>query len=169
MNIQRTIPSPPGNEDGYDTDFLRWTEQQVDALRARELTRIDWDNLVEEVETLGRSERNELFNRLRTIIEHLLKYEYGLDRNPAAGWKRTIIGQRPKLLDHINQSPSLRPIASTMLQDLYEDARRQALAAFEEYEPFRLSEYEAALPATVPYTLDQILDKDWLPTPTDAR
>ena len=64
----------------YEQDFVRWTEAQAAVLRRGAETKsnlpLDWTNLAEEVESLGRSQRRELRGRLATIVEHLLKLEY---------------------------------------------------------------------------------------------
>ncbi len=77
----------------YDADFFLWTQEQARLLRnsAHAATNLplDWENLAEEVEDLGRSNRRELRNRLRVVMEHLLKLQHfeirrashGLDRN----------------------------------------------------------------------------------------
>ena len=60
----------------YDTDIVAWAEFQADALRRRAANEIDWDNIAEEIESLARSDRREIRNRLAVICEHLLKWEY---------------------------------------------------------------------------------------------
>ena len=166
MNIQRSIPSPPGED--YETDFHAWLGAQADALRAGDPTRLDWTNLLEEVETLGRSQRLELLNRLTTIIEHLLKYQHGLDRDPAVGWKRTVNTQRTQIRRLLEQSPSLHNLAQDKLEEVYADGRAEALGSFEQYENFRLDHYATTIPANCPYTIYQILDLDWLPEPAGS-
>jgi hypothetical protein len=65
------------NKPLYEQDFFRWTEQQTEALRAAAATRInpplDWENLAEEIESLGRSQRRELGSRILVIVEYLMK------------------------------------------------------------------------------------------------
>ena len=166
MNIQRTIASPDGED--YETDFHAWLGAQAEALRARDPSLLDWNNLIEEVEALGSSERRELDSRLATIVEHLLKFHYGLNREPEAGWKKTIRTQRRDLDRHLRQSPSLRRHAQDSLKSDYEAVRTDTLASFEQYEPVHLPHYRAAIPSDLPYTLDQILDLDWLPEPAGS-
>jgi len=78
----------------YEKDFFRWTEQQSSALReaARSTTNLplDWENLAEEVESLGRSQRHELRGRIAVILEHLLKLEHSPANDPRRGWMETI-------------------------------------------------------------------------------
>jgi hypothetical protein len=64
----------------YDQDFLAWTEQQAALLRARRLDQLDLDNLAEELDTMGRSERGELENRLEVLFH--AHAEVGLPGRP---------------------------------------------------------------------------------------
>ena len=62
--------------DLYDTDFFAWTQQQAAALAAGKASDLDWANLAEEIESLGKHDRREIRNRLRVLVRHLLKWEY---------------------------------------------------------------------------------------------
>ncbi len=161
MNIQRTIPSPPG--DDYETDFLRWTERQADALRARDLAQIDWHNLIEEVESLGRSQRKELMSRVTVILVHLLKYEHGIDRQPSAKWRTTLLVQRQELFGLLDTNPSLVREIADIIDRKYAFARARALSEFLEYEPGRNSYYDDTFPDTCPYTAEQVRDLGFHP------
>src|SRR5215210_6799628 len=96
----------------YEQDFVRWTEVQAEALRdaARSGANLplDWDNLTEEVESLGRSERRELRNRLVTVMEHLLQLEYSPATDPRAGWRDTVKRERRSIEHLLEDSPSLK-------------------------------------------------------------
>jgi Domain of unknown function DUF29 len=84
----------------YEEDFVRWAEAQAAGLRRAAETNsnlpLDWMNLAEEVESLGRSQRRELRGRLANIIEHLLKLEYSPRTEPRIGWLETIGGSGAK-------------------------------------------------------------------------
>lgn len=160
MNIQ--IPQQPHGS--YDSDFARWAQEQAARLRARDAS-LDWDNLAEEIDSLGKSDRRELLSRLTVILEHLLKFQYGLSRDPAQGWSRTILRERAAVDRLLSDSPSLRRAGEAALPALYDDARRGALSAFAEHEAARLTDYERALPQALPFSLNEILDRDFLPAP----
>ena len=100
------------NAFGYDQDFYAWTQTQAAALRAAALgganLPVDWENVAEEIESLGKSQASTLRSRLRTIIEHLLKLEFSPARNPAFGWQDTVERSRIDFDDDIKDSPSLR-------------------------------------------------------------
>src|SRR5438477_5024382 len=78
----------------YEEDFVRWTEQQSSALReaaaAGTNLPLDWENLAEEIESLGRSQRHELHSRIAGIPEHLLKLDYSRANDPRRGWIETV-------------------------------------------------------------------------------
>ncbi|MFM6344217.1 MAG: DUF29 domain-containing protein, partial [Dolichospermum sp.] len=57
----------------YESDYLLWTQDVVSKLRARDFDNVDLENLIEEIEDLGRSKKDELKSRLNTLLEHLLK------------------------------------------------------------------------------------------------
>jgi len=82
----------------YEEDFVRWTEQQSSALRDAAGVGLnlplDWGNLAEEIESLGRSQRRELHRRIATIIEHLLNLEHSPAVDPRRGWMDTIARER---------------------------------------------------------------------------
>ncbi|TYT68647.1 DUF29 domain-containing protein, partial [Microcystis aeruginosa] len=57
----------------YDQDFALWIEKTVKQLKSGDLSQVDLENLIEEVESLGRRDKRELKNRLITLFEHALK------------------------------------------------------------------------------------------------
>lgn len=126
----------------YETDFYAWTEEQAGALRRGELTALDVANLVEELQSMGASERGEMVSRLTELLLHLLKWRYqpGLR---GASWEISIAKQRDGLADLFERSPSLRPRLAEAFDKAYPRARRYAaketglpLATFPEACPF---------------------------------
>lgn len=98
----------------YDTDILSWSEHQAALLRRRAAgdvvneTQLDWLNIAEEIESVGRSERSALSSHVRTIIEHLAKLEVSAAGEPRAGWKDTVLRCRTNVEGLLQDSPSLR-------------------------------------------------------------
>jgi uncharacterized protein DUF29 len=96
----------------YEQDFVRWTEEQSQALREAAQSGVnlplDWENLAEEIDDLGRSVRHELRSRISTIIEHLLKLEHSPATDPRRGWMETIARERSQIEPLLDESPSLR-------------------------------------------------------------
>lgn len=145
---------------GYDTDFLAWTEEQArllrEASRERINTPIDWENVAEEIESMGRSELRAVESALVRVIEHLLKLEYSPAADPRGNWRRTIREQRDQAKDGLEDSPSLR-----IKFDLAKSYRRGRDYATEGLEQDKLP--ADLLPTDCPYSLDQLLDEDWWP------
>ena len=106
----------------YEEDFLLWSEDTAAKLKARDFENIDLENLIEEVESLGRSDRKELVNRLVVIFEHLLKRLYVNLPDDYNGWERTIRTQRSCLKVLLRQSPSLKSKWAESIEYAWQDA-----------------------------------------------
>lgn len=149
--------------DLYDEDFYRWTRRQAAELRraatAGANLPLDWQNLAEEIESLGKSDRRELRSRLRSLIEHLLKLAHAPVEEPSRGWRLSVAHQRGDLGDLLHDSPSLRREARSTLGERYREARFNVVATI----PPAGAPHWPPLPDSCPFTLDQILDRDWWP------
>ncbi len=78
----------------YDSEFVAWTKEQALALRRRATNAIDWDNIAEEIESLGKSDLRDLRSRIQTILDHLMRLQASPAQAPRHGWERTLIMQR---------------------------------------------------------------------------
>jgi hypothetical protein len=141
----------------YDDDFMGWTHQQAEALRTRRLDRLDYDNLIEEIESMGKQQQAELTNRLAVLLAHLLKWQYQPEARDLHGrsWQLTIKEQRLQLARHMRKNPSLTPYVPEAMDDAYREA---VVSAARET---GLS--ESAFPAACPYTFDEVAALDWMP------
>jgi hypothetical protein len=106
----------------YEQDFLLWSEETTAKLRARDFENLDLENLIEEVESLGRSNRKELSSRLIRLLEHLLKRMYVKLPENYRGWEDTIRHQRLEIELLIEDSPSLKSIWSERLEQAWKSA-----------------------------------------------
>ncbi len=149
------------SDTGYEQDFFLWTREQASALRsalrANANLPIDWENVAEEIEGLGRSDRREISSRIGTIIEHLLKLQSSPAIEPRAGWRRTVQRQRGKISDLLEESPSLRPHLPSIITKEMERVR--PLVADE------LAEHGERLADGPDYSEDQVVG-DWWPSRT---
>ncbi|MFM6004301.1 MAG: DUF29 domain-containing protein, partial [Sphaerospermopsis kisseleviana] len=91
----------------YQTDFVAWIHQQQVALNNRDVSSLDWENLAEELNSMGIREKNELKNRLVVLLAHLLKWEHQ-PRKRSVSWFTTIANQRDDLQDLLAEKPSLQ-------------------------------------------------------------
>ena len=94
----------------YDQDFFLWTREQAEGLRHAKASNLplDWENLAEEIESLGKSDRRQLASQVRCILRHLLKLEASPAIHPRAGWRTTVIDARREVAGVLRDSPSLR-------------------------------------------------------------
>jgi hypothetical protein len=144
------------NAELYEQDFFAWTQTTAALIRAGKWQAVDTESVAEEVESLGRSERNALESRLENLVLHLLKWRYQPDKRVrGSSWLRTIIEQRRRLSRLLNQSPSLRPTVPTVLAESYPYVRKRA--SLETRLPL------TTFPETYPWTPEQVLDADFWP------
>jgi hypothetical protein len=109
----------------YERDFFAWTQDQADALRRRSVNELDWENLLEEVESMGRQARNELRSHLIVLLTHLLKWRFQPQRR-SRSWTFSILEQRREAERLILENPSLKPELAEILADAYRTARLRA-------------------------------------------
>ncbi len=138
-----------------DQDFLQWTQQQAEHLRQGYWAGLDVENLVEELETLGRSEQRELGSYLQVLLMHLLKCQYQPEKRTQS-WNATLSHCRDKIQDCLEDTPSLQRFLqdSEWVAKYYRRARRDAA------KERQIS--TAIFPAECPYTVEQNLGPTFL-------
>jgi hypothetical protein len=137
-----------GCETDYDTDILLWSEQQAAALRRRSANSLDWENLAEEIESLGRSQLHAVQSHLIQALLHDLKAEAWPLSRDVAHWRAEARGHRS---DACRQyTPSMRQRLD--MAALYRDARRRMPDTMDGTLPL-------PIPADCPVTLDEMLDE----------
>jgi len=92
----------------YESDFFEWTEEVVKKLKTRDFDHLDIENLIEEIESLGIAQKKEVRNRLRVLLEHLVKRIYVDMPDCFEGWENTIRTQRNDIKDELLDMPSLK-------------------------------------------------------------
>ena len=151
----------------YDSDLVAWSAEQARVLREAGRQRInlpiDWENVAEEIESLGRSERRTLGSRIGTVIERLLKLEVSPATDPAAVWRDTIRRTRQEIAEILEESPSLRREVPEIAARQLTAARKLVLANLADYgeQPLRPI-------GTITYDTDAILG-DWFPDPGQSH
>jgi uncharacterized protein DUF29 len=142
----------------YEGDYYAWIQEQVRALREHRVEDLDWPNLMEEIEDLGKSERRALLSQVARLVEHLLKLAYApirVSRPNRRGWEVTIRGSRRRIRRLLNQSPSLLGKLDQIFTEGYEDGRDDALTA--------IGLRDSAIPETPPWTFEQVIDDRFVP------
>ncbi len=127
----------------------------VKALRQGDWAALDVENLIEEIEALGKSDRRAVKSRLEVLLMHLLKWQFQPEQR-SRSWQATILEQRLRIADILEESPSLKNYWPTVLEAAYAGARR--LAAIKT--GLALEQF----PVECEYTIGQILDEAYLPT-----
>jgi Domain of unknown function DUF29 len=148
---------PQFNQILYDQDFYLWIQTTAKLLKEHRFDDVDWANLIEEIESMGRSEKKEVKSRLIVLLEHLLKLMYWEAEKTynARGWRNTIVEQRRQISLSLEDSPSLRPLLGEMFPDCYRIAREDMLRKYQ------LS--SDLFPTEPPFTLEDVLNSDYLP------
>ena len=131
----------------YEQDFVAWCEATVAQLKAGQLDQLDIENLIAEIDSLGKRDRRELKNRLIVLLAHLLKRMYVNSPDNFAGWELTIREQRRQINALLTDSPSLKPDLKEVLNDAYLDARSDV----------QLEYANATLPETCPFSAEDYL------------
>ena len=109
----------------YEQDFCLWLEQTARQLRSGKFSDIAIEVLAEEIDALGRSEKQELENRLDVLITHLLKRIYMDSAYDNRGWELTIHEQRKLLRRLLKKSPSLKRYLAEVFDEVWQDALSQ--------------------------------------------
>jgi hypothetical protein len=155
-----------GDDAGYDSDFYAWTIAQAAAVRRagelRSTQDVDWENVAEEIEALGRNELDTVFSHLETIIEHLLKLAYSPALYPRADWETTVNKARANMRRKLTRT--LRRKLRDEFHDAWKNGRKYAVVGLA-----RDGVKPETLPADCPWTFDQLLDDDFQPPETHAE
>jgi hypothetical protein len=140
-----------------DQDFYAWANEQARLLRAGRIAEADIEHIAEEIESMGKSEKRELVNRLTILLVHLLKWQF----QPALrgnSWRLTLEEQRDQLEDHLADNPSLKSHIETAIAAAY---RRAILGAARE------TGFEREMfPLACPWSFEQVMDLAFWPEAT---
>lgn len=137
----------------YEQDYYLWIEKTVEQLRQNQLQEIDIQNLIEELETMGRSEKRAIQSNLTVLLMHLLKYKYQPNKR-SQSWRSTIVEHRRRLLILFKDSPSLKGYSQEIFAECYQDARQDAATETQ----LKVSVF----PDECPFNLEVVLKVDYL-------
>jgi Domain of unknown function DUF29 len=151
--MSKVATKPPANE-LYASDFYVWTQEQARLLRERRWPDLDLENLAEEVESMGRSDKRQIESRMRILLAHLLKWKFQ-PGGRGNSWIGTIFEQRSAIAGLIEESPSLREFQRDAVSKTYTAGRLRA--ARETGIAF------GVFPEECPFTPDQVLDLEFFP------
>ncbi len=141
----------------YQHDYYGWIQNNVHAIRERRFKDVDWVNVAEELEDMGKSERRAVRSQLARLVAHLLKWSYQPEarRLSEHSWRATIEDARNTVRELVAESPSFQPQLPDFLASAYRSALAQAVA--------ETNLPKQTFPAVCPWSLDQVLDDDFWP------
>ncbi|ETW93525.1 MAG: hypothetical protein ETSY1_38830 [Candidatus Entotheonella factor] len=143
----------------YETDFVKWAEEQAALLTERRFDLLDLDNLIEEVDDLAGRHRDALQSQLKVLLIHLLKLTYSTgSREPETAWKRSIRNARDQIDDLVADYPSLRTRLAELCERAYPRAARDAHNELRDY-----GDDHERFPESCPWTLAELLDHEFWP------
>jgi hypothetical protein len=137
----------------YHRDYYHWLETTIRQLKNQAFDQVDWSNLVEELEDMGRSQKRAVYSNLKIVLLHLLKYKYQPEKR-SNSWRSSIREHRQRLRRDFQESPSLKGYLQEIFAETYQDAR--ALAADETGLDLTI------FPQDSPFSPEEALNLDYL-------
>lgn len=152
-----TTPSQLSYPQLYEQDYSLWLETTINQIKQREFSTVDWKNVLEELECMGRSEKRAVESLLTRILEHLLKlYYWDSERDYNSNhWQAEITNFRFQLSKYLADSPSLKRYLETIFDECYGVALRSVSR--------RMGVKLGTLPEEAIVTLNQALNDNWFP------
>ena len=147
----------PTTQTLYDQDYYLWLKTTINQLRTRQFSAVDLENLLEELETMGKSEKRAIESLLTNLLVHLLKLKcWDSERERNQGhWQGEVRTFRRQIKKSLKDSPSLKPYILEIFDECYQDARKEASDR---------SQLPIDTFPLIPIgSLEQILDENWFP------
>ena len=141
----------------YETDLLRWTEEQAALLRAGRFGELDVEHLLEELEDMGKEQKVALQSLFRQILIHLLKLRLSPATAPRGKWVDELVEFRAQAQTRLEETPSLQHYADGLFAKAWQQARRGAIKSFDAYGE------AVEVPVDCPFSMQQCLDGDYVP------
>jgi len=138
----------------YETDFYGWIQEQSRLIRSGDTSRLDYENLLEEIEAMGRAERRSLRSRLAVLLMHLLKWQYQPQLR-GKSWRVTITHQRTAIRSLLEDSPGLQHALQGRVDSAWQDALKDVVVETE------LD--KNTFPSACPWGFDAFMDDNFWP------
>ena len=137
-----TAPSPPvslqqrKSADLYMSDPYAWSVEQSDALRRRDFAAVDWENVIEEIESVGKTEQRTWTSKCANTLTHLLKIEHARMATPeeVKGWEKEVQRFRRQMVTVIVANPRLQNLYPDMFRAAWQQGRSEAVESLAEYD-----------------------------------
>ena len=138
----------------YEEDFYSWTKEQARFLKEKNLNKMDIDNLIEEIESLGKRDLRALESQIERLLKHLLKWKFQPKRK-SKSWKKSILESRFSAVRLMEDSPSLE----SKLKENYTKCFQRSVKSC----VVETGLEKSIFPKENPWTLEEILDEDFWP------
>ncbi len=140
----------------YDKDFVLWVDKTSEQIRQGNLDNLDWEHLLEEIEDLGREQRNKVESYLIQTVKYLLMYEYWTSQRNycGKGWADEIDNFRIEL-EILFKSKTLYNHGESLLDTVYMKAKRAVIR--------KTGLSSNTFPEQCPYSFQEVIDFDFLP------
>ena len=152
---------------GYEDDFFLWSREQADALRSlgreRSNSPVDWENVAEEIESLGKRDRRRCESLVGLLLLHLLKLQYWPIAEPRNHWQTEIRAFRKALARILRDSPSLQSNLDSFSRSEQTDAVEE-MSDFLKQFPILSAQLKRRCNSTdLLFTANELLDAAFLP------
>jgi hypothetical protein len=140
----------------YETDYMLWVETTLEQIKHRQIDKLDWDNLAEEIESLGIEFRHKVDSYLKQLLIHLLLYQYWTSEREfcGEGWRDELDNFRDEL-DTLFESKTLYNFFLTRIDLIYPKARKRAIK--------KTGLSPNCFPEQCPFSVSELLDSDFYP------
>ena len=137
----------------YEIDESLWLEETIILLKEKRFQYLDLNNLIEELEALGKRDKNAVASLLEQIIRHLLLLQYWTEEYEMNGnhWQTEIIVFRNQLERLLTNN--LQNYLHSELEKIYKGALKYTR---------QKTQFKIDFPEYCPYSLDQLLDENYL-------
>jgi hypothetical protein len=147
----------------YEQDYKLWLQENIKAIKENRFNDLDYINLLQELEDMGKADKNALVSNIKILIAHLpkLQIQHDAPEQMKKSWYASVDEHRERIEDSLANIPSLKNYLSEAIATSYSGARKLAIkegqrASFEVRKPSE-NEY----PQTCPFSLEQLLDEDF--------
>ena len=139
----------------YEIDDSLWLEETIELLKAKNFEALDLDNLIEELEDLGNEKKFRVASFLQQIIRHALLLQFWISEREynQAHWQAEIISFQYQLKRYL--TTNLRQYLEQEFEQIYFESLRYVR---------QKNDNKVNLPDTCPYSLEELLDPNWLPS-----
>ena len=108
----------------HEADFNLWVEEMKVKIKNRDIETMDWDNLLDEIDDMGKSEKRSLDSYLQRLVEHILKLKYWTEEKERCqqGWIREVVNFRTRIERILRKNPSLQNYLQQEYENVFNDA-----------------------------------------------